>query len=141
MTPGRRGKIARVRQRQYLIEKVVTDARADGHTLVQMVCMDDDAPGRPLEVLWERELGAEVIDPEIKGLGEVASLDEARVFAAYLHSMKWRSVTATDGKLFQSRRGDLGEAKFCANQGIGWDRLWAFQKASTSISSWSWFTR
>ena len=97
-----RGKIARVRQRQYLIDKVVRDARPDGHTWVQMFCMDDDAPGRPLEVLWERELGAEIIEPAIEGLGDVAALDEVGVFAAYLHSMKWRSVTATDGKLFQS---------------------------------------
>jgi hypothetical protein len=97
-----RGKIARVRQRQYLIERVVVDGRPEGHTLVQMVCMDDDAPGRSLEVLWERELGAEVVEPEVDGLGDVVALDEASVFSAYLHSMKWRSVTATDGRLFQS---------------------------------------
>src|SRR5262249_21957382 len=55
-----------------------------------------------LEVLWERELGARVIHPETKGLGAIDCLDEPRGFAAYLHALKWGSVTSTDGRLFQS---------------------------------------
>jgi hypothetical protein len=31
-----------------------------------LVCLDDDAQGRALEVLWELELGARVIEPEAK---------------------------------------------------------------------------
>lgn len=76
---------------------------AEGHaTLVKLVCLDDDNQGRPLEVLWELELGAKVHQPEAHGLGEAARVDPPRHFAAYLHALKWNCVTATDAKLFQS---------------------------------------
>lgn len=59
----RKGQIVQVRHRQYLVTGVqipdLSDART-GQTLVCLVCLDDDAAGRRLEVLWERELGAQV---------------------------------------------------------------------------------
>jgi superfamily II DNA or RNA helicase len=67
-----------------------------------MTCLDDDAPGRALSVIWERELGARIIEPTSAGLGGAARLDEPRSFAAYLHALKWSSVTATDAQLFQA---------------------------------------
>src|SRR5690606_14190414 len=89
------GDIAQVRHRQYLVDEVhrPKDVREE-HTLVRLTCLDDDAQGRPLSVLWERELGAKVIRPSQTGLGEPARLDEPRHFAAYLHALKWNSVTA-----------------------------------------------
>jgi hypothetical protein len=96
------GDIAVVRHRQYLVERVHPRPEPDQQTRVELVCLDDDAAGRRLEVFWERELGARVIKPEDKGLGAVARLDPPRHFAAYLHALAWHSVTSTDGKLFQS---------------------------------------
>ena len=69
---------------------------------MRLTCLDDDAQGRPLSVLWERELGARVIRPAQGGLGTPRALDEPRRFAAYLHALKWSSVTATDARLFQA---------------------------------------
>ena len=69
---------------------------------MRLTCLDDDAPGRELSVIWERELGARVIEPAASGLGAVGRLDEPRSFAAYLHALKWSSVTATDAHLFQA---------------------------------------
>jgi hypothetical protein len=95
------GDIAVVRHRQYLVE----DVRPGGpgqQTAVKLVCLDDDAAGRELEVLWERELGARVLKPEDKGLGAIERLDPPRHFGAYLHALRWNSVTSTDGKLFQA---------------------------------------
>ncbi|WP_437671204.1 DISARM system SNF2-like helicase DrmD [Sorangium sp. So ce131] len=98
----RQGDIVQVRHRQWLVEQVVPPP-AEGHsTLVRLVCLDDDNPGRPLDVLWELELGARVLHPEAHGLGETAGVDPPRRFAAYLHALKWSSVTATDAKLFQA---------------------------------------
>ena len=98
----RPGDIVQVRHRQWLVEAVVAPPE-DGHaTLVKLVCLDDDNQGRPLEVLWELELGAKVHQPEAHGLGELARVDPPRHFAAYLHALKWNCVTATDAKLFQS---------------------------------------
>lgn len=99
----RTGDIAQVRHRQYLVDEVIkpTTTREE-HTLVRLTCLDDDSQGRPLSVLWERELGAQVIRPARSGLGAPSALDEPRRFAAYLHALKWSSVTATDARLFQA---------------------------------------
>ncbi len=51
--PPNIGQIVRVRQRQYLVEDVVPPPESGDATLVRMACLDDDAQGQPLEVLWE----------------------------------------------------------------------------------------
>lgn len=43
--------------------------------LVRLVCLDDDDPGRVVDVLWDLELGARVVEPERQGLGTIARLD------------------------------------------------------------------
>ncbi|WP_233605242.1 DISARM system SNF2-like helicase DrmD [Corallococcus sp. AB030] len=97
------GDIAQVRHRQYLVDEVIApEGVREDHTLVRLTCLDDDAQGRSLSVLWERELGARVIRPAQGGLGTPTGLDEPRRFAAYLHALKWSSVTATDARLFQA---------------------------------------
>jgi hypothetical protein len=101
LTPVK-GDIALVRQRQYLVEDVVEPKEQNEATRVDLVCLDDDAQGVRLSVLWELELGAKVLQPEAEGLGAVASLDSPRRFAAYFHALKWSSVTATRADLFQS---------------------------------------
>lgn len=94
--------IVRCRHRQWLVEDVRPSNDPGEATLVSMVCLDDDNQGRPLEVMWELELGAKVLQPEAHGLGDIEHVDPPRHFAAYLHALKWNAVTATDGKLFQA---------------------------------------
>jgi ERCC4-related helicase len=96
------GDIALVRQRQYLVEAVVEPSAPSEATRVDLVCLDDDAQGRPLSVLWELELGARVLQPEAEGLGAVKGIDPPRHFAAYFHALKWSQVTATRADLFQA---------------------------------------
>ena len=96
------GEIVRVRQRRYIVEDVLSFDRPGDSTLVRLSCLDDDAQGQALEVLWDHE-----VDPEILGgeaWREVASkgFDPADRFSAYLHAIRWNCVTATDPKLFQS---------------------------------------
>src|SRR5260370_41691301 len=55
------GQIARVRQRQYLVEAVVPPVAAGDATLVRLSCLDDDAQGQELEVLWEAELDGKLL--------------------------------------------------------------------------------
>ncbi len=97
-----RGDIVEVRRRQYLVEDVVSTPLLDHATRVRLVCLDDDAQGRALDVLWELELGARILSPETHGLGAVADLDPPHHFGAYLHALRWNSVTATDARLFQA---------------------------------------
>ena len=93
-----KGDVVQVRQRQYLVEKV----EPGEHGLVHLVCLDDDAQGRALQVIWALELGARVLRPESTALGAISTVDEPRTFAAYYHALKWSCVSATDARLFQS---------------------------------------
>ncbi|MBX3226793.1 MAG: DISARM system SNF2-like helicase DrmD [Labilithrix sp.] len=93
--------IVLVRRRQWLVERVARGGE-DEATRVSLVCLDDDNAGQTLDVLWEIELGAQVIQPETKGLGEVSGFDSPHAFGSYLLALRWNLVTATDARLFQS---------------------------------------
>ena len=54
--PPAPGQIAFVRQRRYLVESVVAPPTDGEANLVSLSCLDDDAQGEPLTVLWEHEL-------------------------------------------------------------------------------------
>ncbi len=96
------GQIARVRQRLYLVEETVPAPKAGDSTLVRLSCVDDDNQGQPLQVLWEREIDAEIVTGEAWEAVAKRGFDPPRLFAAYLNTLKWNCVTATDPKLFQS---------------------------------------
>lgn len=93
------GMLVRLRSRCWLVDDV---SEADGFHRVTASCVDDDNQGARLDVLWELELGREVLGKDIAdGLGK-AGFDSCRRFSAYLHSLRWNCVTATDEKRFQS---------------------------------------
>ena len=96
------GRIAQVRQRRYLIEKVARPTSPGDATLVDLSCVDDDAQGDPLRVLWEHELDAQVLEDD--GWSRVAErgFDDPEMFTAYLRTLSWNCVTATDPRLFQA---------------------------------------
>lgn len=102
-----RGDVVRVRHRQYLVEDVLAPSLPGTHSAktihrVSLVGLDDDTQGRSLEVLWELELGARVIHSERRGLAEPTALDPANRFGAYLATLRWNAVTATESRLFQA---------------------------------------
>ncbi len=96
------GRIALVRQRRYLVENVTASPSPGEATLVDLSCLDDDAQGEPLSVLWEHELDARVLEDD--GWSAVAEkgFDEPALFAAWLRTLSWSCVTATDPNLFQA---------------------------------------
>src|SRR5580658_10878368 len=96
------GQIARVRQRLYLVENAIPPPRAGDSTLVSLSCVEDDAQGQRLDVLWEREIDPEVVRGEEWDLVAKRGFDPAKLFAAYLNTLKWNCVTSTDPRLFQS---------------------------------------
>ena len=96
------GQIVHVRSRQYLVEQVVPPDEPSSATVVKLSCLDDDAQGEALEVLWEREVDARVLGAA--SWEEVASkgFDRPKMFSAYLHTLRWNCVTATEPRLFQA---------------------------------------
>jgi superfamily II DNA or RNA helicase len=101
-TVPRAGQIVGVRQRLYLVEQVVSPVNPSDSTMVQLSCVDDDAQGQPLEVLWEQELDAEVLSGEAWESIAARGFDPAQHFGAYLNTLRWNCVTSTDPKLLQS---------------------------------------
>lgn len=96
-----RGQVVQARRRQWLVEEVTLGEPGES-ALVRLVCLDDDDPGRVVDVLWDLELGARVVEPERQGLGAIARLDPPTHFGAYLHALKWSAVSAADATRFQA---------------------------------------
>jgi SNF2-related domain len=71
-------------------------------SLVRLACVDDDAQGQALDVFWSYEPDRLILAEE--GWKDLAArgFDPPRTFAAFLHTLRWNCVTATDPNLFQS---------------------------------------
>jgi hypothetical protein len=96
------GQVVRVRSRTYVVEGIEADQQSGQGTLVSLACLDDDAQGQRLDAIWELELDTEIIDTEAwQGIGR-RGFDNPRHFSAYLHTLRWNCVTATDPRLFQA---------------------------------------
>src|SRR5690606_17792475 len=53
------GQVLAARGRQWLVERVRSGS-AHESPLLELACLDDDAPGKKLEMLWDLEIGARV---------------------------------------------------------------------------------
>jgi superfamily II DNA or RNA helicase len=96
------GELVQVRSRRWLVEEVVDPPTPGQASLVRLACADDDAQGQALDVLWECELDRRILEEE--GWGDLArkGFDPPRHFAAFLHTLRWNCVTATDPNLFHA---------------------------------------
>lgn len=95
------GQLVQVRSRRWLVEEV--ERRPEGEaSLVQLACADDDAQGQMLRVFWECEIDRRILQEE--GWTDIASkgFDPPRYFSAFLHTLQWNCVTATDARLVQA---------------------------------------
>jgi hypothetical protein len=95
------GEMVFVRSRRWLVDEVVQPDPAQS-ALVRLACADDDAQGQTLEVYWDYELDCRILEEE--GWQDLAAkgFDQPRHFSAFLHTMRWNCVTATDPNLFQA---------------------------------------
>jgi hypothetical protein len=94
------GDFVRVRTRRWLVEG--EGSAGDGLTTLRLACVDDDAQGETVEVLWDAELDGSVLGDE--GWAAVAKIgtDDPSVFSAYLRALRWNTATAADRNLFQA---------------------------------------
>jgi hypothetical protein len=100
--PPKPGEIVRVRSRRYLVEAVEPAPRPEDQTLVRLSCLEDDAEGEELEVLWEKEVDAQRVSEADWSRLAQGHFDLPRHFAAYYRTLRWNTVTSTDPKLFQA---------------------------------------
>jgi hypothetical protein len=94
------GDFVELRGRKWLVE--------GSHTLdwglnaLRLACVDDDAQGETLEVVWHAEIGARRLqDDAWASLGRTGT-DDPAVFSAYLRTLEWNTATAADRDLFQA---------------------------------------
>ncbi len=94
------GDFVEVRARRWLVEGCDDDA--DALCVLSLSCVDDDAQGEQLSVVWDAEIAARLIDDD--PWSQIASngTDDPDVFAAFLRTLKWRTATAADRRLFQA---------------------------------------
>ena len=96
------GQIVGVRQRLYLVEGTVPPVNGGDSTLLRLACVDDDAQGQVLDVLWERELDRKILSAEAWDAIAARGFDPPKKFVAYLKTLRWNCVTSTDPNLLQS---------------------------------------
>jgi SNF2 family DNA or RNA helicase len=84
------------------VEEVRAPREKGADTVVSMACMEDQAIGQRLTVFLEREIDFEVLGESSWEVVAQRGFDQPRQFSAYLNTLRWNCVTATDPELFQA---------------------------------------
>lgn len=94
------GELVQVRSRRRLVEEVKEPSRRADSPVVRLACAA--AQGQELEAFWNYEIDRRILKEE--GWRDLASkgFDPPRRFAAFIHTLRWNCVTATDPNLFRS---------------------------------------
>ena len=91
------GQLVEVRRRQWIVSQVEGGSIAPGRPkrhLVRLASIDEDALGEEIDVLWELEPGAHVI--ESAGLPQMTGLDDSETLQAFLDAVVWGAATNAD---------------------------------------------
>jgi hypothetical protein len=96
------GELVQVRSRRWLVEEILPPTKLGASALISLACADDDAQGQSLEVFWDYELDRRILEEEGWQDLTARGFDPPRQFAAFLHTLRWNCVTATDPNLFQA---------------------------------------
>jgi hypothetical protein len=98
------GQLAEVRRRQW----VVADVRAENRRgessspqhLVTLSSVDEDSLAEEIDVIWEIEPGAHII--ERAGLPEITGRDDSQRLEAFLDAVRWGAATNADRNFLQA---------------------------------------
>lgn len=96
------GELVQLRSRRWLVEEVVSPEDPAHSPLVRLACADDDAQGQLLDVYWDYELDRRILEDERWQDLAARGFDHPSQFGAYLHTLQWNCLTATDPNLFQA---------------------------------------
>jgi len=100
-----RGQLVEVRRRQWIVDDVGASAfrelfATSRQGLVSLVSVDEDSLGENLEVIWQLEPGARVLDRA--GLPAISGCDDAARLEAFLDAVRWGAATNADRSFLQS---------------------------------------
>jgi superfamily II DNA or RNA helicase len=98
------GQLVEVRRRQWVVTDVSSGAlspasNGDQH-LVGLSSLDEDSMGEEIEVVWQMEAGAQVL--EKVGLPSITGWDSDDRLEAFLDAVRWGAVTNADRSFLQS---------------------------------------
>ena len=103
------GQLVEVRRRQWLVSDVVASGLSHGRSrtdlvqyehLVDLTSIGEDALGEDLQVVWEIEPGARVL--EKAGLPSVTGFDTPQRLEAFLDAVRWGAATNADLQMLQA---------------------------------------
>ena len=97
------GQLVEVRRRQWIVVEVTSSqllsASAQQHA-VTLSSIDEDGLGEELEVIWEIEVGAQII--ERAGLPTISGQDDSSTLNAFLDAVRWGAATNANRGFLQA---------------------------------------
>lgn len=83
---------------------LVEELKAEGSQLPTVVLssLSDDSQGERLEVVWDAEVDAKLVEGDGWARVGINNPDDPEVLAAYLRTLRWKSATAADRDLLQA---------------------------------------
>ena len=98
------GQLVEVRRRQWVVADLQTSPIRNGHSspqhFVTLSSIDEDSLGEQIEVVWEIEPGAHII--ERAGLPSITGQDETERLEAFLDAVRWGAATNADRGFLQA---------------------------------------
>ena len=97
------GQLVEVRRRQWVVAEVMSSKLASTSTpqnAVTLSSIDEDGLGEELEVIWEIEPGAQII--ERAGLPTITGQDDSYTLDAFLDAVRWGAATNADRGFLQA---------------------------------------
>lgn len=97
------GQLVEVRRRQWIVSDVLAsklEAGSAPQNLVSLSSIDEDGLGEELQVIWEIEPGAQII--ERAGLPAISGQDDSQTLDAFLDAVRWGAATNADRNFLQA---------------------------------------
>jgi len=104
------GQIVTVRQRRYVVVDVQANtlpvqalslqSNKEGHHLLTLNCIEDDALGETIQVFWELEPGTNI--EEKIGLPQPDGFDVPERLDAFMNAVRWGAVSSADMRALQA---------------------------------------
>lgn len=97
------GQLVVIRRRQWIVVDVVISSSALSSSpqhAVKLTSIDEDGLGEELEVIWEIESGAQII--ERAGLPLITGQDDSDTLDAFLDAVRWGAATNADRGVLQA---------------------------------------